>query len=75
MLTGGQIREACALLDWDRFDLQRWTALPFIVIDRAMRGSEGMIGTLVDEIIIKEAFHRAGVAFEPEGARLRENDC
>ena len=73
MLTGPQIREACAVLKWSRFDLQRRTALPLVVIDRAMMSPDGAVGRLADEIVIKDAFYRAGVEFRPDGVRLRQD--
>ena len=71
MLVGSKIRDACELLKWTRFDLQRRTALPLVVIDRAMMSPDGAVGTLADEIIIKDAFYRAGVEFTPDGVTLR----
>lgn len=70
MLTGRQIRAACALLKWDRFDLQRSTALPLFVIDRVMISPGAIAGMLADEIIIKDAFHRAGVDLRSDGITL-----
>ena len=75
MTPGRHIREACSLLNWNRFDLQRWTALPLVVIDRAMTSPDGFVGTLADDIIIRQALHRAGIDFGPGGARLREKDA
>ena len=71
MLTGPQIREACDLLKWTRFDLQQRTSLPLAVIDRASMSPDGAVGRLADEIVIKDAFYRAGVEFGPDGVRLR----
>ena len=71
MLTGLQISEACDLLKWSRLDLQRRTALPLAVIDRALMSPDGAVGRLADEIVIKDAFYRAGVEFGPDGVRMR----
>lgn len=76
LLTGRQVREACRLLHWDRFDLQRWTALPLTVVDRALASGDGIGETLADEIIFKNAFYRAGIEFMAEsGARLRKSEA
>lgn len=71
MLTGRQMREACEALSWSPQDLQARTALSLVVIDNALASPGAIGGTLVEEIMIKEAFHRAGVEFGPEGVRLR----
>ena len=70
MLTGRQIRDACEALSWSRLDLQAQTALSLVVIDNAWASPEAIGGTLAEEIIIKEAFYRAGVEFGPDGVRL-----
>ena len=72
MLTGRQIRDACEALSWSRLDLQSQTALSLVLIDNALASPEAIGGTLAEEIIIKEAFYRAGVDFGPDGVRLRE---
>ena len=72
MLTGGQMREACEALRWSPQDLEAHTALSLAVIDNALASPGAIGGTLAEEIVIKEAFHRAGVEFVPEGIRLRE---
>ena len=79
MLTGQHIRDACALLGWSRYDLQPQTALPLVIVDILLGSVGALNGTLADEIILKEAFHRAGVEFIPEnggeaGVRLRKAD-
>ncbi len=71
MLTGDQVRQACALLKWTRYDLQRHTALRFVVIDCVLRSKDSINATLAEKIIVKEAFHRSGVEFIDEGPRLR----
>ncbi|WP_237482989.1 hypothetical protein [Lichenibacterium dinghuense] len=71
-LTGQQVRDACQLLRWGRYDLQRRTALPLHVIDRVMAAETVIEATLVREIVLNDGFHRAGVEFAPEGPRLRE---
>lgn len=74
-LTGEQVREACRLLRWDRYDLQRRTGLPLHVIDRVMTSEAEIEATLAREIVLKDAFHRAGIDFAPEngasGVHLR----
>ena len=65
MLTGQQIREACELLGWTRYDVQRRTALPLHVVDRMMKSQTQMEATLAREIAFKDALHRAGVEFTP----------
>ena len=72
MLTGRQMREACEALSWSPRDLEAHTALSLAVIDNALASPGAIGGTLAEEIVIKEAFHRAGVEFVPEGIRLRE---
>ncbi len=72
MLTGRRVREACELLRWNRYEMQRRTALPLVAVDVVMSGEDRFNGTKADEIILKEAFHRAGVEFTPEGPRLRK---
>lgn len=74
MLTGRQIREACEALGWTRLDLQAQTALSLVVIDNALASPGAIGGTLAEEIMIKEAFYRAGVEFGPEGIRLRARE-
>lgn len=71
MLTGSHLRQACELLQWDRYEMQRRTALPLFVIDLLMRSPGDLNGTRADEIILKNAFHRAGVEFISDGPRLR----
>lgn len=71
-LTGQQVREACRLLRWSRYDLQRRTALPFHVVDRVMAVETAIEATLAREIVLKDAFHRAGIEFTPKGPRLRD---
>lgn len=63
MLSGRQVREACELLRWTRYDLQRRTGLPFLVVDRVMSSEAEIDATLAREIVLKDAFHRAGVEF------------
>lgn len=70
MLTGSQIRNACEALSWSRLDLQAQTALPLIIIDNALASLGAIGGTIAEEIIIKEAFFRAGVEFGSESVRL-----
>lgn len=78
MLTGRQVREACDLLRWTRYDLQRRTGLPFHVVDRVMASQTEIEATLAREIVLKDAFSRAGVEFilekDAAGVRLREGD-
>ena len=72
MLTSRQIRDACEALNWTRLDLQAHTALSLVVIDNALASPEAIGGTLAEEIMIKEAFHRAGAEFGTNGVTLRE---
>ena len=73
MLTGRDIREARDLLGWGRYDLQRRTALPLFAVDRLTNNPGDLDGTLAEDIILREAFHRAGVEFTPDGPRLRQD--
>ncbi len=73
MLTGRQIREACDLLRWDRHHMQQWTGLPMVIVEQAMASANCVGGTVSEEIIIKDAFFRAGVDFASDGARFRRN--
>ncbi len=73
MLTGAQLREACDLLRWNRHHVQQWTGLPMAIVEQAMASASGVGGTLSEEIIIKDAFFRAGVDFASEGARPRRD--
>ena len=72
MLTGTQVRAACDLLKWNRYDLQRRTALPLYVIDYVTGCEDAIEATLAREIVLKDAFHRAGIEFTPDGPRLRK---
>ena len=67
MLTGRQVRKACELLRWSRYDLQRWTALPLHVVDQVMMSDHAIEATLAREIVLRDALQRAGVEFTPEG--------
>ena len=71
MLTGREIREACELLRWTRYDMQRRTALPLVEVDLIMASAGATNISLADEIIVKEAFRRAGIEFGSEGFLLR----
>lgn len=71
-LTGKQVREACTLLCWNRYDLQRKTALPFVVVDRSLSGEDVLDCTMAVRIILRDAFHRAGVDLTDGQAKLRE---
>lgn len=71
MLTGRQVRQACELLRWDRYEVQRRTALPLPAVDIVTSDADHFNGTRADEIVLKDAFHRAGIEFTPEGPRLR----
>ena len=70
-LTGEQVREACELLRWSRFDLQRRTAMPLAAVDRTLASRGSLGGTLSEEIVLRDAFHRADIDFTPEGPRRR----
>jgi len=71
VLTGREIREACELLRWTRYDMQRCTALPLVEVDLIMASAGAININLADEIVVKEAFRRAGIEFGPEGVLLR----
>ena len=71
MLTGRGIRDVCEALSWSSRDLQAQTALSQVVIDNALASPGAIGGTLAEEIVIKEAFRRAGVEFGPDGMGLR----
>lgn len=51
-LTGRQVREACELLRWDRYDLQRRTGLPLYVVDQVMTSETEIEATLAREIVL-----------------------
>ncbi len=71
VLTGREIREACELLRWTRYDMQRRTALPLVEVDLIMASAGATSISLADEVIVKEAFRRAGIEFGSEGFLLR----
>lgn len=71
MLTGRSIREACGILSWGRYDLQRRTALPLVYVDLLMKSTGVLDPTKADEIVLKDAFHRAGLALDAAGAWVR----
>ncbi|MGI3900098.1 MAG: hypothetical protein ACRYGP_23575 [Janthinobacterium lividum] len=43
------------------------------IVEQAMASADGVGGTVAEEIIIKDAFFRAGVEFAPDGVRLRQD--
>ena len=77
MLTGQQARDACSLLRWTRYELNRRTALPLWIADRVFT-TQGDLDVTPEEVtILSDAFDRAGVEFMAEGvdnpcARLRK---
>lgn len=70
-LNGRRVREACEMLGWSRYDLQRRTALPLVAVDLLMGGEDVLNGTRADEIILKDAFHRAGLTLDAAGIWVR----
>jgi len=75
VLTGREIREACELLRWTRYDMQRRTALPLVEVDLILASAGAININLADEIVVEEAFRRAGIEFGPEGVLLRTEGC
>ena len=72
MLTGTQVRAACDLLRWNRYDLQRRTSLPLYVVDYVTGCEDEIEATLAREIVLKDTFRHAEVEFTPDGPRLRQ---
>ena len=73
MLTGRQIRDARAILHWNRNSLAKRSAVPVSVIQRAESDDGEADIARAHAIVIKHALVTAGVEFTPEGPRLRDN--
>ena len=76
MITGFQARQACELLRWTRYDVNRRTALPLWVVDLILAGQNDLDVTPEESTILHDAFDLAGVDFVlddggEQGARLR----
>ncbi len=77
MITGGQIREARRLLDWQTRDLAKRAKVQTSTVQRA-EASEGEPAiTIAHRDAIQSALEAAGVEFIPEngggpGVRLRK---
>lgn len=63
MITGLQAREACDLLRWTRYDLNRRTALPLWLLERILSGQGDLDVTPGENTFLTDAFDRAGVEF------------
>lgn len=63
MVTGPQVRQACSLLRWTRYDLNRRTALPLWSVDIILSGRRDREITPGDSALLGDAFDRAGVEF------------
>ena len=76
MLTAGQIREARALLRWDRSKLARRSSLPLATIERAETGDGEAPITVARQNTIRQVLSDAGIEFstDPPGVRLRERE-
>lgn len=71
MLTGRQIRDARALLRWNRNDLAKRSAVPVAIIHRAEADDGEADISRAHAIVLKHAIVGAGVEITPEGVRLR----
>ena len=71
MPTGRRVRDACGLLGWGRYDVQRRTGLPLVAVDLLMGGADTLNGTTADATILEDAFRRAGLTLDASGAWVR----
>ena len=76
MLTGHQVRLACDLLKWTRYDVNRHTGLPLWMVDRILVGMADP--DLFPGTTLHSAFDQAGIEFfvaddGAPGAMLRED--
>ena len=73
MLTGRQIRDARAILHWNRNSLAKRSAVPVSVIQRAESDDGEVDIAIAHAIVIKHALITAGVEFTLDRPRLRHN--
>ena len=66
MLTGRQLRQARALLNWRNEDLASRAGLPLGVVQRAEADDGEANVTMAHAIVLKHALARAGIEFHTD---------
>lgn len=71
MVTGPLARQACSLLRWTRYDLNRRTALPLWSVGTILSGRRDREITPGESALLCDALDRAGVEFTAGEVRLK----